>query len=430
MSHKHAIDLQRERRRLDDLAGELGGRAWMVGVGGVVLAMAMALIPGFRSGSFSGAVEQFLRSYILAFAYVCSIALGALFFVLIHHVTRAGWSVVVRRVAECIAAQLPWLGLLSLPILGAVWYGLAGVYEWSNAEVVRNDVVLQNKSAYLNPAFFTLRIALYFGIWSVIALYLLKKSTDQDLTGEAKLTLQMQRVSAPGILIFGLTVTFFAFDLLMSLSPHFFSTIWGVYYFAGSMIAFFACAIVLLHVIQSRGRVPHAVDAEHYHDLGKFLFAFVVFWAYIAFSQYMLIWYSNLPEETYWYQARQHTAWWAGMGLTLLFGHFVLPFVLLISRFPKRRPSLLLLGALWMLLMHFVDLHYLVGPDTRGYLEEIRTAGAHKMAAGPASLLTDVPMLLGLGGLFVHLVIRELGRHSLLPERDPRMHESLVFENI
>lgn len=429
MAHHATVDIMREPRRIDDVAPRIAARAWYVGVAGIVAALILAIIPGFRSGEFGAARDQFLRSYVLAFTYVCSIALGALFFVLIQHVTRAGWSVVVRRIAECIAAQLPWLGLLSLPILLAVWFGVAGVYPWSNADVVAGDALLQGKAPYLNKTFFTIRMVLYFGIWSWLAGYMLNKSVEQDLTGNDKLTLDMQRLSAPGILLFALTVTFFAVDLLMSLSPHFFSTIWGVLYFAGCMVATYATLIVWSYFVQRRGRLTNSLNQEHYHDLGKFMFAWIVFWTYISFSQYMLIWYGNLPEENFWYQARQHTGWWIGVGLTLLFGHFLLPFLLLLSRYPKRRPQLLLVAAVWMLVMHFFDLHYQVSPDVHGYLKEFADPDKYKMAFGAGTLLTDIPLVIGLGGIFVHLILREMSRYSLVPERDPRLNESLAFHN-
>ncbi|MGE3182023.1 MAG: quinol:cytochrome C oxidoreductase [Phycisphaerae bacterium] len=423
--HKEIIDITQEPRRIDNIDATPAGKAWVVGVACLLLALGLSFLP-VHGGGMDHALAQFFRSYILAFCFILSIALGALLFVMIHHVSRAGWSVTVRRIAECIAGQLPMIALLAIPILIPILFSMEHVYPWSDAHVVESDPtgLLQKKTAYLNKPFFIIRLAIYFIVWSWLGGFFLNKSTEQDLTGDDSLTLRMQALSAPGILIFALTATFFSFDVLMSLVPHWFSTMFGVYFFAGCMVSFFASMVLAMVLVQRSGRVPHAITQEHYHDIGKWLFAFIVFWTYIAYSQYMLYWYANIPEETMWYLPRQATPYWVGVSVVLLFGHFIIPFLALISRFPKRHPNLLLLGAVWMLGMHFVDMHYLVAPDVEGYHME-----GHEMRPGWAHLLTDIPLTLGLAAILFYWVAREIGRHSLVPERDPRLAESQAFEN-
>ncbi len=391
-------------------AARVAGVACVVGIAG--------LAAGVASG-YSAGWEVFFRSYLLNYSFVLSLALGALFFVLLQHLVRAGWSVSLRRLAEFAAGTLPVLALLFLPLVIPLWKGMPGVWMWSAPDVVAADPVLQAKAAYLNVPFFLARCAFYFLVWCVLARYYLHQSVAQDTDGQPRRTLAMQWWSAPGMLLYGLTVTFFAIDALMSLNPHWFSTIWGVYFFSGCLVGFFAFLALLVYLIQGRGQLASHITVEHYHDIGKLAFGFVVFWAYIAFSQYMLIWYANIPEETVWYLPRQGDTWWLSVSLLLLFGHFVAPFLALISRGPKRRPGLLALAAVWLLLMHWLDLYYIVTPRPSGF------------AAPAAPLhLTDLTLFVGLGGLFVAALVWPMTRWSLIPERDPRLPEALAFRNI
>jgi hypothetical protein len=227
--------------------------------------------------------------------------------------------------------------------------------------------------------------------------------------------------------LFGLTVTFFSIDLLMSMTPHWYSTIYGVYYFAGAVVGFFALLAIIMTWLQSAGRLEDSITAEHYHDVGKYVFAFVVFWAYIAFSQYMLVWYANLPEETSWYYARQSSTWWVGVALMLIVGHFIVPFWALISRSAKRNRYWLALVAAWVLIMHWGDIYYLVGPPSHHLHGQ--TEPARHVTARPLQL-TDLALLVGLGGLFVSMMVGRMRQAALLPRRDPRLVESLAFENI
>lgn len=397
-------------------------RRQLAGAGRVAAAAAVIGLLGLAAGTALGPVhgwEAFFRSYLLNYAYVLSLALGALFFVMLQHLVRAGWSVALRRLAELVAGTLPLLAVLFLPLLVPVLTGMAGLYEWSDPGHVARDALLQHKRPYLNPPFFLVRCGLYFVTWLLLARLFTRLSSAQDASGDVRLTLRMQWWSGPGLLLYGLTVTFFAIDALMSLSPHWYSTIWGVYFFSGAVVGFLALLIVLVAAVQRAGALRVSVTAEQYHDLGKLLFGFVVFWAYIAFSQYLLIWYANLPEETVWYAVRQAGPGWAAVSLALLCGHFFLPLLALMSRYPKRRPGLLAAAAIWLLAMHWLDLYIIVAPRP----------GAP--AAGPPPLhLTDLALLAGLGGLLVAAIVRPMARRTLLPERDPRLAEAQTYRNV
>lgn len=408
-----ATDIADEARQIGARAPRIANIAAIVGGVGLLV----GLVSGFISGW-----DAFFRSYLLNYCYVLSIALGALFFVMLQHAVRAGWSVSVRRLAEFMTTSLPLLAVLFLPMLIPVLAGMEGVYEWSSSEAVAHDDthLLEHKQPYLNVPFFIVRCAIYFGVWVLLGRFFFRKSVEQDTTGDVSATHAMQWWSPIGILAYAITVTFFAIDALMSLNPHWFSTIWGVYFFSGSMVAFFATLALVIYILQHAGRLTRAVTVEHYHDIGKLAFGFVVFWAYIKFSQYMLIWYANIPEETVWYHARQMNDWWIGVSLVLLFGHFVAPFLALISRWPKRRTHTLAFASVWLLLMHWIDLYYIVMPPI------FPPHGEH----GAPLHLSDFALLVGLGGLFVFAIVRPMSRHALVPTRDPRLHESLAFENV
>jgi hypothetical protein len=398
-----------EVRQAGPGAARVGIVTGMLGTAG----LAVGLLLGRRDGW-----DAFFRAYLLNYCYVLSLSLGALAFVMIQHATRAGWSVALRRLAEQIAGVIPFLALLFLPLLIPVLTGMTGVYEWSNAQAVAGDGLLRHKQPYLNPPFFVARCVVYFAVWIALARFYLRRSVEQDATGDVKLTLRMQAWSGPGLLLYGLTVTFFAIDALMSLNPHWYSTIFGVYFFSGCLVGFFALLALLVYLAQRSGWLTQSVTIEHFHDVGKLAFGFTVFWAYIAFSQYLLIWYGNIPEETVWYQARQAGPWWVGVSLLLLVGHFVAPFLALLARYAKRNKPLLAAAAVWLLLMHWLDLYYLVAPRTH------TTATPH--APG---LFMELVLLAGLGGWFTALLLRGLRRHALLPVRDPRLAESLTYRN-
>lgn len=369
--------------------------------------------------------EQFSYSYLVAFLYFLSIALGALFFVLFNFASKAGWSVVVRRISENAMATLPLFVVLVIPL----YLGIDHLYHhWLHPAA--DDAILQGKKAWLNKGFFSVRMIGYVVIWSLLGLWYYTRSTKQDSSGEPKLTEAMQNMSYPGIAIFAVSVSFAAFDWIMSMDPHWYSTIYGVYFFAGCLVAIFATMILITLFAKKSGLLAKAVNIEHFHDLGKLLFAFTVFWAYIAFSQFMLYWYGNIPEETAFYAKRWYEVHhegsavintfkmssWAKVTLLLAIGHFVVPFFFLMPRTIKRKPAFLAFGASWMLFMHLVDIYWLVMPEN-----------AHQHGFHLTTL--DLTTWVGVGGLFLAAFFWIARRKALVPVKDPRLPESLRFEN-
>lgn len=352
---------------------------------------------------------QLWHSYLVAFVFHVTLALGALFFVLVQFVSRAGWSVGVRRLAEHAMGTLPVMALLGVPLA----FGLSEVYPWASPETVAADPLLQEKAVYLNPAFFLVRGGIFLGGWALLGWWFRRTSLRQDATGDDSITRKLQAASPAGLIFFGLSITFAAFDWIMSLDPHWYSTIFGVYLFSGAVVGGFALIILLGLAVKREGAMTRAMSEEHFHDLGKLLFGFVAFWAYIAFSQFMLIWYANIPEETVWY-AHRLAHGWSMLTVSLAVGHFVLPFFFLLPRDVKRRPGTLFVAGAWLLLMHFVDIYWLVMPSLH--------------PEGPMPHLLDLLTLLGMGGVFWGSLCFLMRRTALVPLGDPRLQESLHFE--
>ena len=355
--------------------------------------------------------RQFFFSWLVSFLFFLSLALGAMFFVLIQYAAQGGWGIVLRRIGETVFCTLPVMAALFLPVL----LGLHDLYEWSHADAVEQDALLRWKAPYLNVPFFLIRAALYFGIWSFIAILYYRGSRGQDVTGDPKVSARLRRVAGPSIIVLALTQTFASIDWIMSLTPHWYSTMFGVYFFAGSFVGFIALLSVVAAAMRGAGLVDTVISADHLHDIGKFLFAFTAFWAYISFSQFFLMWYANLPEETIFYRARMEGSW-MNVSLLLLAGHFVAPFFYLMGRSVKRNGATLAVGGAWLLIMHFVDLYWQVMPTL------------HPEGFRPSVL--DVAALVAVGGCFVAAASWLMRRQALVPLRDPRIAESLAFENV
>ena len=381
----------------------------LVGLG--IVGVGAACYFGWRQGD---GWRHFLHAYLTTYCFLLSLSLGGLFFVALQHATRAGWSVSVRRVAEVVGANQPCLALLFLPILVPVLLGSSALYSWNDSQIVAASEVLRHKAAYLDAEFFAVRAVFYFAVWGWLGRYFLSRSVAQDVSGDPELTRKMERMSAPALLLLALTLTFASFDWLMSLEPAWFSTIFGVYFFSGAAVGFLAAVILLLLFLQAAGRLSASVTIEHYHDLGKMLFGFVVFWGYIAFSQYLLIWYANIPEETTWYLPRQ-TGVWRSVSLVLLLANLLIPFFGLLSRAAKRNRLVLGFWAVWLLAAHWIDMYYLVMPSL----------GLARLPLGPI----EIGLLVGMGSLYLAGLLLTAGQRSLVPLADPRLEEALTFEN-
>ena len=355
--------------------------------------------------------KQFLFSWLVSFLFFLSLGLGALFFVLIQYASQGGWGVVLRRIGETTFATVPMMAALSIPLL----LGVRDLYEWAHPGAAEHDPLLHWKEPFLNVPFFLIRAALYFAIWSFIALMYYRGSRGQDVSGDPRVSARLRRLAGPALIVLALTQTFASIDWIMSLTPHWYSTMFGVYFFAGSFVGFIALLSVVTVAMRSAGLLETVVSAEHLHDVGKFLFAFTAFWAYIAFSQFFLVWYANMPEETIWYKARLEGSW-KMVSIFLMAGHFGVPFLYLMGRSVKRKGATLALGGAWLLAMHFVDIYWQVMPTL------------HTEGVRPSAL--DVAALVTVGGCFVAAASWLLRRQALVPVRDPRLAESLAFENV
>ncbi|MBK7579204.1 MAG: quinol:cytochrome C oxidoreductase [Myxococcales bacterium] len=392
--------------RMDGLAQKVMQTAGGVGV----LALAVSAGLGFAGGQKT----EFMHAYLVAFAWILSIGLGALWWVTLQHLVNAKWSIVLRRVGELLASNMPLLFVLSLPIVIPMLMGDTTLYIWADAHKMHADHMLHKKAAYLNMGFFGVRLVIYFGFWSLLSRFFFKKSLEQDKTGAPEIRSKLQGVSAPSMILLALTLTFASIDFLMTLEPKWYSTIFGVYYFAGAVVSFHSFLALTTMWLQKNGRLAKSVTTEHFHDIGKMMFAFTVFWAYIAFSQFMLIWYANMPEETEWYHIRSHEPWGA-VSYAMIGLNFVVPFFGLLSRHVKRNRKALGFWAVWILVVHWLDMFWLVKPHM--HTESL-----------PFSIL-DITCTVGVLGLFIAGAAFSSQKVNLVPVKDPRLEKSLAFEN-
>lgn len=365
---------------------------------------------GHGGGHGSGVLgHRFYFSFLTAYMFGLSLALGGLFFVAIQFLTKAGWSVVVRRIAENVMGTMPLFAILFVLLI----FGFSDTHAhwWSVAP--GSDELLDAKSPYLNKPFFFFRAIVYFACWIGLARYFRNLSIQQDDSADQDITRKLQKAAPVAIIVFALTVTFAAIDWMKSMDPHWYSTMWGVYYFAGCLVGIFSLLAVLVLWTQGSGYLKKVITEEHYHDIGKQMFGFNVFWTYIAFSQYFLIWYANIPEEHLWFEHRSHGGW-GEYGIFLGVGHFFIPFFFLLPRAIKRNPVTLFIGAAWLLFIHYVDIYFIVMP-------------VHSHTFEPS--LVDVLALAGVVALFVAWYARLASKAELVPRGDPRLPESLAFEN-
>jgi hypothetical protein len=408
--------------RLGPIGPMVARAAAMVGLVAVAAAIVMAML------SVGGGWRVFLRSYLFAFEFILAIHLGALFFVMLQHCVKAGWSVTVRRVSEGIAGNLQWLWILFIPIAIGMWTG--NLYDW-----VEHPGHGGKYEFYLTRGPWLARSAVFLLVWALLARFFVRTSIAQDITGEVSLTRRMEKFAPIGMLLYALTQSYASMDWVMSLDSAWFSTMFPVYFFAASCCGFFATLILMCVYLQRMGRTTQAITVEHFHDMGKLLFAFgIVFWAYIAYSQYMLIWYANIPEEVPFYLTRQASGW-LYVSILLLVGHFAAPFLGIISRHPKRQPAVLAFAAVWMLFMAALDIFYLTIPDVPDQLITSAATYAEFQEKATAEVVNfrvsffGIASMIGLGALALAGTFRTLSTCSLIPEHDPRLHEALAFEN-
>jgi hypothetical protein len=393
-------------------------------IGGLV-----ALLIGWALGSFMVSAKFGMSAYLTAFMYCLTITLGCLFFVLIQRLCRVGWSVVVRRIAELVMVMVIPLSVLFLPIVGTLLIGEGTLYSWDQTSFQQDNHLPENswteKSRWLNQGWFTCRAIIYFSIWVGLAVYFFRGSVNQDETGDQATTDRLQYWSGPAVMLFCAATTMAAFDWIMSLAPMWFSTMFGVYVFTGSVLSAHCAIAVGAYTLQKQGAMRDEVTIEHYHDLGKFMFGFLLFWIYIAFSQYMLIWYGNIPEETEWFYHRQGGAWGV-ISIILIFFHWMLPFLGTMSRHVRRNAKAVCGWGIYILIMHFIDIYWMIMPEARVALPGAEPA----TMGGVAGILASLLCVGGMVALMLGLVLRVAGQTSIVPVQDPRLAESIAFENI
>ncbi len=353
--------------------------------------------------------KQFSFSWLFAFGFFFTLCAGCFFWTIVHYATDAEWTVVVRRQLENIAVLVAVLAILFIPILLLRHH----LYEWMNIAPGK-EATLDSKRAYLNLNFFILRAAFFLGFFIIASQLLRRFSVRQDKDGNPQFTIRLRKVAFASLPLFALCLTFGAFDWLMSLNYRWFSTMFGVYIFAGAAGSSMALLVLVITALQRAGYLKNVVTREHYHIMGKWMFAFCVFWAYIGFGQYMLIWYANMPEETQYYLTRNTESWWS-LSMLLVIGRFFGPFAILLLQSIKKHPRQLCYVAAWILLMQMLDIYLVVLPALHG-------TGVHVS-------LWDFAALIAIGATLAFAYLRIVGKTSLFPVRDPRLVESLKLVN-
>jgi hypothetical protein len=376
-------------------------RAWRTraAIAGVIGA-ALCAVGFFQSPT------QFYRSYLWSYLFVVGLSVGSLTWLMLQYLTGGAWGVVIRRPCEAAARTLPLVALMFAPIL----IGIPNLYQWSHAKAVAADEVLQHKHVYLNTPFFLGRAALYLGGWLLLSWLFNRWSAAEDLDGRGPAHRKMGAMAGPGLIFWGFSVTFMAIDWVLSIDPHWFSTMFGLLFMVGQGLTAMAFLITLMVLLSYRRPMSEILTPRHLHDLGKFLLALVMVWAYFSFSQFLIIWAGNLPKEIPWYIERLRGGW-QYVGLALVLGHFALPFALLLSRDLKRNFKLLAGIAFFVLLMRLVDLYWLVAPD---------------FTKGPFSpSWMDVAAPAGVVGLWLACFLWQLEKRPLMPLHDPQLQEAL-----
>ncbi len=363
-----------------------------------LIALALLVVFGLRNPA------EFFHSYLLAFVFWNGVPLGCFAILMLHNLVGGTWGFPLRRPLECGAKTFYLMAVLVLPLL----FGLRVLYTWTDPAKVQADPLLQYKHLYLNEPFFIVRTVIYFFLWVLITYLLNKWSHEQDETGDARITTRIQYLSAPGILIFGLTVTFMSVDWVMSLEPHWTSTIFGMIFMVHEALAAMSVVTITIILLSKEKSLEGVVTPLVLNDYGNLLLTFTMLWAYLSFSQFLIIWGGNLREEIPWYTSRAKGDW-AGVGLLLIVFHFAVPFLLLLNRFVKRRAKVLIWVAAGLVVMCIVDMFWIVTPAFH--------------PSGPEIHATDLLAIVGIGGLWLWRYAGHLKGRQLLPRNDPRLKE-------
>jgi hypothetical protein len=428
-------------------AGKLGSSLTKAGMGVAIAFLGISIILTLFSSADTNSGHaskwaRFLHAYVIGWSYIFSICVGALWLVMLHHLARGRWATVVRRVAEAMSCAFPIVFVAGLGFIIPLLAGYEDLYYWNHPDA--HDAVLNHhlhhKLGWLSPGFFAVRYVIYAIAFSGMAHWFMKTSRQQDESGDPKLSEKMRIVSGPAMILYSIVTCMAAFDVMMSIAPKWFSTIYGVNFWGSACVGGFAALALIVLGIQRTGRLTHSVNAEHYHDIGKWMFAFTFFWAYTAFSQFMLQWYGNMPEETHWYKYRLFGEWqW--VSIAMLVGFWAFPFVFLLSRWTKRIVPSLVFFAVWQLVFHWVDIYWNVMPSYDWYQATQLAPGGQPITVNAGPLMgnigthhvgfspVDVTVWIGLVGILLAGIGRNL-KGNLIPVKDPTLGLSLAHENL
>jgi len=384
-----------KKKPLPPVVGKAG--FGLLGIGLVLMILAFAVN-----------TQRAFFDYLWMYMFLVSIGVGSLALVALEYLVGATWSTPFRRISEFLASIIPVLAILVIPL----FFGMHDLFHWTHPETLQNDPLLQSKASYLNVNFFIVRVAIIFVIWLAFYFLFIRNSQKQDVTKDPALTRQSIKLSAIFAILFIVTISVTAIDWMMSLEYHWYSTMFGVYYFAGTLYVSFAVAAFFAVKLNENGYLSERLSNNHYYSFGAFMFAFNIFWAYIAFSQYMLIWYADIPEETFWIIMRMKGSW-AYFSIGLVFVHFIIPFLILLPRSSKVRPGLLTKMAVWFVLAHFYDLYWLIMPT---YFTEGFVFG-----------WSELGFLMFAFGLIITVFRIRAAKTNLVPVGDPKLESGLNF---
>jgi hypothetical protein len=383
-------------------------RAVACAVIGVVLALVFGWIDAGRGGSDGW--QHFFQSYIFAYVFWLAFPLGALGFLMLHHLTGGPWGIPIRRILEASTRTLPVMLVLLLPVL----FSTSRLYSWAQSAMVAADPLLQYKHPYLNSPFFIVRSFIYFGVWILWASLLNKWSAEQDRTGDPSLAHRMSVWSGPGMVLWGLLLSEAVVDWVMSLEPHWFSTMYGFIFIVLMGQAALCCSIVVMRLLADTEPLCDEIQPNRLNDLGNLMLALVMLWTYMSFSQFLIIWAGNLKDEIPWYVARAFGPW-ASVAAILLVFHFAVPFLFLLQRRVKRHLQTLVRVALLLIVLTLIDVYWLVAP---AYEQK-----------GPEFRLLDVFAVIGIGGIWVAAFCWQLKKMPLVALHDTRFPAVLEHEH-
>jgi hypothetical protein len=376
--------------------------ALLWGVAGIVLCVPFAI----------HSRAQFFHSYLFAFVFWVMIPVGCVAILMMHHLTGGWWGYPIRRLLEAGTRTFALMGILFIPL----FFGLSHLYPWARSEEVNADPILQYKRPYMNPGFFTVRTVIYFAIWLLLAFLLNRWSEEQDRTANPTLAGRMEAMSGPGLILWGVGVTYSSVDWVMSIESHWFSTIYGMLFMVIGALAAMSFVVFVLRMLSDEPPLKDSVTPSQYNDLGNLMLTFVMLWAYLSFSQFLIIWQGNLKDEIPWYRTRAFGGW-GGIGIVLIVLHFGVPFVLLLQRPVKRRLRVLSGVALALVFLSMIDMYWIVTPAFENEQN------------GPYFHPLDFFALIGIGGCWIAAFFWQLKKMPLLPQHDPRFEGTFEHEH-